>query len=443
MNYYLIGIKGVGMTALAQILKSEGHNVTGSDVSEKFFTDKILNSLGIKYFEKFNKEHIDKNIDFVIKSAAYKEDNVEVKKAQNLNIKIQEYPEILGEISKNHFSVAVCGTHGKTTQSAILGVLLQDIGLDPLTIVGSQVPQFHNKNARTQNNKNDLFVAETCEYKRHFLNFYPNTILIPSLDFDHTDYFKDTEDYQSAFFEFINKLPQKAFLVICGDSVPKNFIARIKSKRHDLQIVSYGFEENNDIKPDKNIQIQVPGKHNVLNACGALIMAKHLWQRSKTEVFPEKKAFNSFLNFKNTKRRFEKIGQCNSAYIFDDYAHHPIEIKVTLEAAKNAFPNKKLIVVFESHTFSRSKKLATEFAQSLQEADELILASIYSSAREKESKYTSQDFKKAIQNKNPNLKYFKTYEEIINYLKEYINEEFVVITMGAGNIWEVSHKLVQ
>jgi len=440
MNYYLIGIKGVGMTALAQVLKSEGHSVIGSDTNEKFFTDDILNSLDIKYFEEFNEKHINSNIDFVIKSAAYTKENIEVKKVQDLNIKSLEYPEALGEISKNYFSVAVCGTHGKTTQSAMLSVLLQDISLDPLAIIGSQVPQFYNKNARIQNKKNDLFVAETCEYKRHFLNFNPNIILLPSLDFDHVDYFKDTEDYENAFVEFINKLPKNGLLVICGDSVSQYFISKVKEKKINLEIVTYGFEKYNDIKTNKDLKLSVPGKHNILNACGSLVVAEYLWKRKNKEVFPKEKALKSLKNFQNTKRRFEKIGEYKKALIFDDYAHHPEEIIVTLKTCKEIYPDKNIIAVFQSHTFSRTQKLEKEFAKSFKLADQIILAPIYSSARENETKYSSIDFLNVVKKANKNVLYFESYEAITKYLNRNISSKDLVVTMGAGDIWQTVEK---
>jgi len=457
MHYYFIGIKGVGMTALAQVFKSQGHDVSGSDTDEKFFTDEILQSLKIPFYEEFDEEHITKNIDYVIRSSAYSENNnAEVKKVIDQKIKMMEYPEALGEISKTHFSVSVCGTHGKTSTTAILGVLAKTLWLDPLCIVGSSVPGFNNKNARTQSVPNDLFIAETCEYKRNFLYFYPDTILLPSLDFDHADYYKDQQDYENAFHELINKLPKDSTVITCMDDIPHNFLDQLKLNKN-INIITYGFNNNSDVvvsRPviengiqtsrisnlDIELSLQIPGEHNILNAVGALLMIKLLTER-KNEVLDYNKARQTLLNFQNTKRRFEKTGEYNGAIIIDDYAHHPKEISATLYSAKSFYKDKNIIVVFQSHTFSRTQKLEQDFAKCFYNADKVIIAPIYPSAREKKTTYTSQDFYKTIQKYHNNVLYFDSYDKITDYLKKSVTNNDIVITMGAGDIWKTTAEL--
>jgi len=454
MRYYLIGIKGVGMTALAQILKSNGHFVTGSDGKEKFFTDQILRDLKIDFKESFNAKNLDNSYDFVVKSSAYDESNPEVKKAYDLGLIVLDYPEALGEISKEYFSIAVSGTHGKTTQTAMLSQILIDLKLDPQCIVGSAVPKFHNRNARTQIKKNPLFVAEVCEYKRNFLNFCPSAVLIPSLDYDHIDYYKTPEDYINAFVEFSDKLPKNGKIIVCGDLVPDKFL---KNVRKDIQIETYGFDKSNDYvitKPvikdemllstfDSNevLSLKIPGSHNILNAYGALLMAKYIASILKKK-FDLEKALKSLLNFKNTKRRFERKGILNKALLFDDYAHHPAEIETTLKAAKAFYPTRKITVIFQSHTFSRTEEFRTDFAKSLKNADLVILAPIYGSAREKQSSYTSENFFSDILKENKSAVYLKDMKEIAKLIKKTASKEDLIITMGAGDIFQV-HDLLK
>jgi UDP-N-acetylmuramate--alanine ligase len=337
--------------------------------------------------------------------------------------------------------------------------LATELGFDPLCIIGSSVPQFDNKNARIQDDEeSDLFIAETCEYKENFLHFHPDIILLPSLDYDHTDYFKTKEDYEDAFVKFACKLPEDGILVVGGDQVPESFIEKVSYKREDINIVTYGFDPENDIivsKPEVKDGIQstfienfkfkfslsVPGSHNILNATGAFIVMMFLAEIGELDIDKDI-ARESLLSFSNTKRRMEKLGEFNGGLLFDDYAHHPVEIKATIDSLKSFYKDKKIRVIFQSHTFSRSMKLEHEFADSLSYADEVILTPIYPSARELETKYTSKDFANAIQKKNENLKYFDNYEDISDYLKETLSKDEIAISMGAGDTWRIIQNIL-
>jgi UDP-N-acetylmuramate--alanine ligase len=457
MKYHLIGIKGVGMTAIAQVLKASGHKVKGSDTNEEFFTDIILKDLKIPFTSEFKVENITDDIDIVIKSSAYDESNPEVQRAKKINIPILDYPMALSMLSEEYHAVAIAGTHGKTTQSALLSILCIELGLDPLCIVGSSVPQFGNKNARIQDKPNDLFIAETCEYKNNFLSFSPNIILIPSLDYDHVDFFMTIKEYEDAFIRFCQKLPQDGILVICADSLSERFLREITKIKH-IKTISYGFKKNNNIRVEKptiinklqnskikefdfEFQMSVPGDHNILNAVGAIIVLDLLSSRKNIKIDYDT-VKTVLLNFRNTKRRLEKLGTYKEAIFIDDYAHHPVEIEATIKSLKSFYKNKKIKVIFQSHTFSRSKKMEKEFASSFKLADEVIIAPIYPSAREVITKYTSKDFAQAISKSNKNSKFFESYDHITKYIKKTTTKNDIIVAMGAGDIWKTLMKLL-
>lgn len=368
--YHFVGIKGSGMSALAIIMKQLGFNVQGSDYQKHYFTEENLIKNNIKILE-FNKDNINDNM-IIIKGNTFNEENVEIKEAINKNLKIYTYQEMVAKITNNYNLIAVSGCHGKTTTSSLLAHIL-----DSNYLIGDGSGKVNNSN---------YFVLEACEYKRHFLKYNPNYVIITNIDLDHVDYFKNIEDVINAYQEFANKA---SIVLACGDN--KN---TKKIKKHNIYF--YGIEENNYFRA-KNIEyyenglsfdlfvknkyeyhFDLPfyGSHMVENTL-AVIGLCYL------EEIELKEVYNKLITFKGAKRRFTETKVLDNI-IIDDYAHHPNEIKATIEAVKQKYPNKKVITIFEPHTFSRTKKFASEIAKELNKSDYSYVMNIYKSRESQE-----------------------------------------------------------
>ncbi len=428
---HMIAIKGAGVSGLAQILKGLGHNVSGSDTADTFFTDKILKKTDICVKTPFSVKNIPQNIDLAISSMAYlKSDNIEIKELKKRKIPIFGYANALGSIFNQYYGIAIAGTHGKSTVSAMIAYILEQAGLEPFALIGAELLNWKS-NARIskklqanqqisrpknifqiKNKKQDsyfeqskkqesYFVIEADEYKEQFLNYKPNIIVLTDIDFDHPDYYKNKKAYKNAFKKFIKNIKRNGVII-------KN--NKLISKNYDLQLI---------------------GKHNQRNANLAYLTCKKLGIQDKVI----KKAL---IKFKGTRRRLEKVGKFKNATVIDDYAHHPTEVKASLLALKKEYPNKELVVLFHPHTFSRTKEFLKEFAKSLEIADKIYLLDIYSSSREKHSNITSDDIIKNIKKEAKNL---KTILYAIKFFKKNLSSKQVLVTMGAGNVCNVAYSL--
>ncbi len=446
---YFIGIKGSGMVALVEILARRGFQVTGSDTQEKFFTDDILKKkLFVKYHEGFDANHITSDIDLVVYSTAYnKENNEEMKAAQYKMIPMLSYPEILGILFSQKYGIAVCGTHGKTTTTAMLAEIFRRAGLDPTAVVGSQVREWRSS---ALVGRSDFMIIEADEYQGKFDYYHPQSAILTSADWDHPDYFKTYDDYKNTFVKFVQKIPRHGFLVACGDRAETLEIA----KNAKCNVIKYGFGKDNDLKIKNyelrggkqyfdlwyggkelgNFELELPGKHNVLNASAAAAMSYKF--SANLEKIRE-----ALSNFEGTSRRFEYIGKRNGAILIDDYGHHPEEIKATLRAAREFFPKHRIWCVFHPHTFTRTKALLSEFAQSFEDADRVIVLDIYGSAREVQGGVHSKDLVELAKKYHRNVEYIPTIDEAVEFLADQIGREDLVIAMGAGNVWEVAERL--
>ncbi len=446
---YFVGIKGSGMVALLEIFMMKNIEVTGSDTAEKFYTDEILrNKLCVKYHEDFDEKNISPNIDLIVYSTAYNEENnPEIRAAKKLGIRMISYPEALGELFNQKYGIAVCGTHGKTTTTALLATVMKNAGLDPTAVVGSQVKAWRGS---ALVGRSDFFIIEADEYQDKFRYYHPQSAILTSADWDHPDYFKTYEKYKETFVNFLTKIPRHGFLVTCADRSETLEIAhRVKAR-----IITYGFshEANFQIKNytiknkkqyfeiirnDKKLmdfELQIPGKHNVLNATAAIAMSFQF----RANIHKVKSAI---ADFKGTSRRFEYIGRFNEAILIDDYGHHPEEIKATLSAARSIYPKKKIWCVFQPHTFSRTQALLSEFAQSFNDSDEVIILDIYGSAREKEGAVHAMDLVREIRKYHHNVHYLGSVDEAVNFLSVAVNGNSLVISVGAGNVWKVVDRL--
>lgn len=442
---YVIGIKGSGVIAVVEILYSMGIEVLGSDTNEKFFTDEILQKLNIQYFEKFSPENIPADTDLVVYSTAYNENNnEEFQEAKKRNLEMISYPEILAKFFNDKYGIAVCGTHGKTTTSAMLAQTLKEIGTDPSAIIGSRVI---NWGGNALIGKGEFFVAETDEFQNKLRFYDPKAVILTNLDFDHPDTFPTFIEYKKAFADFVTRIPKTGFLVVWGDSVDTLEVAR----EAICPVLTYGFREecgyriiNNQMQKfevehdGKNLgefETKLIGKHNILNAVAVIAVCHKL----NLDLEKVKEALR---NFQGTKRRFEYIGERNGAILIDDYGHHPEELKATLKGAREIYPEKNIWAVFHPHSYSRTEALLSEFAQSFSDADHVIVLDIYGSARENNGKVNSLDLVKLI-NKfdRDKAEHLKTINDAVEFLQDKIGADDVVITIGAGNGWEVAEKL--
>lgn len=454
---YLIGIKGVGMTALALYLKQAGVEITGSDVADSFPTDKLLKDAKIEYHSGFFAKNVTaKKYDLIIVSAAYEKDNPEVAEAKKRHLNLKYYSEVLGEISSNKKVIAVSGIHGKTTTTAIISLILEKAGLDPSFIIGSG--NIANLKTTGRKGDGDYFVIEADEYRKSpddltpkFMDLSPQIAIITSIELDHPDVFASLEDIYDAFYRLACKIPRNGKIILCAD-YPKSW--KLKLTIADRDFETYGFDprskwriidvQQNDrgqsfyLKTTEQtfgpFQLRIIGKHNLLNASAAIVTALSL-------EIPEKTIAKYLGQFQNAKRRLEKIGEISGVTIIDDYAHHPTAIQLTLEAIKKRYPNHKIWCIFQPHTYSRTEKLLTSFANSFKLANKVIITDIFASAREKNGNISGEDLANEIKKNHANVKYLKNREIITEYLANNVKAPAIVLTCGAGDIYKVAEEL--
>ncbi|RPJ06908.1 MAG: UDP-N-acetylmuramate--L-alanine ligase [Spirochaetaceae bacterium] len=461
LHIHMVGIKGVGMTALAEILVQKGAHLTGSDTKEKFFTDEILASIGVPVTEEFSEDSITSELDLVIYSAAYStQTNPELIEAERLSIPVLSYPEALGQLSSLQFSAGVCGVHGKTTTTAMAGVCMEAAGIPAMVLVGSAVPDFGNRATRFLGGK--YFVAETCEYRRHFLHFCPRVLVCTSVETDHVDYFKDYADIRDAFVEYAMLLPENGKFIYCADDDGSLSVARIlEKKRPDIKQIPYGFSARGKfaivgsrMENGKNVfmlegfetkfSISLPGSHMVLDAAAAIALTWILAEEEgKNLDSAMAQAIAARLEcFKSTRRRYEIIGEAGGILFMDDYAHHPTAIRKTLDGIREFYPDRRIIVDFMSHTYSRTRYMLTDFAASFEKADLVILHKIYASAREKNDyEICGEDLFRETSAVHHSVKFFKEVMDAEGYCEKELKAGDLFITMGAGDNWKLSHEL--
>jgi UDP-N-acetylmuramate--alanine ligase len=454
----MIGIKGVGMTMLGQFLAEKGFSVSGSDTEEKFMTEKALAKAGIQVIEGFNENNIPPDADLIIHSIAYNpENNSEVAKAQTGKIKTLNYGEAAGMFFNEYYGIAVAGSHGKTTTTAWLGYVLLKSGFHPNVMAGSHVPQFGGTSIAGDS---DYLVAEVDEYGNKFQYYRPRVALLNNIDYDHPDFFPTPDDYEKVFIEFIKKIPKKGFLVANFDDPVIKKIARVNCLG---KVISYALNDSeadyiaSEItqKGDRQyfrvmaedndlgiFSIRLSGRHNVFNALAVIAAAVEL-SAGLSDIREH------LGEFAGTDRRMEFLGEFNGAALYDDYAHHPTEIKTTLEGVRESHPDKKLIVVFHPHTFTRTKALLNDFARSFAAAHELIVLDIYGSAREKQGGVHSKDLIEKIilrnaetGNTTQTVRHIATLAECEKYLSGRLGRGDLCLLMGAGDVFRIGENLV-
>lgn len=420
-NIHFIGIGGIGISAIARMMLLEGKIVSGSDTVESIVTE-VLSDHGADIVIGHATENIKEDTDLVIYTIAVTEDNPELKKARELSIPLLTYPEALGLLSKNKYTIAVAGTHGKTTTTGMIAHSMLEAGLDPSVIIGSFLKGYKSNFIA---GKSNYFVLEACEYQRSFLHIKPDILVITNIEEDHLDYYKDLDDIQSAFREIIKNLPKEGY-VICNPN-DKNLKPVLKGV--DQRIVDYTVEE-------LGIELKIPGKHNIENAKATLSVLKLI-------DVAEEKVLDSLEKFNGTWRRSDYLGVTEKgAIVYDDYAHHPSEIQTTLSGFALRFSNKKIIVVFQPHLHSRTKTFFKEFSKSFIDADEVIFTPIYEARRESNIPITSEMLSGETAKHHKNVSFMSDFYEIERLLKSEYDEKDLIITMGAGNIYQIGENII-
>ena len=445
---HFIGIGGISMSGLAEILIDEGFTVTGSDSHESELTRRLeIKGAKITYGQKA--ENITDGIDVVVYTAAVHPDNPEFKAAAEKRLPILTRAELLGQMMKNYKNaVAVSGTHGKTTTTSMITEILLANDENPTISVGGILNSIGG-NIRVGGP--ELFVTEACEYTNSFLSFFPTMEVILNIEADHLDFFKDIEDIRHSFRLFAQKLPKEGLLIINNDirnreyiteDLPCRVITFGKRPGSRYQAAEIQFDELAratyrlmvDGEEAGTITLGVPGEHNVYNSLAAAAAAAELG-------VPAEMIRKGLKRFTGTNRRFEKKGDIAGVTIVDDYAHHPQEIKATLETAKH-YPHKKLWVVFQPHTYTRTRAFLDEFADALSLADEVILADIFAARETDNLGISSKDIAERIEKRGVKAHFIPSFDEIETFILENCVHGDLLITMGAGDIVKVGEKLL-
>ena len=421
----MVGIGGIGMSALAQMLSSQGKKITGSDRGESPTTE-LLAKKGIEVHIGHDSCVIPADTGLLIYSDAVWPDNPERMRADDMKIPQVSYFEVLGKVSKGMRTVAVAGTHGKTTTTGMLAKILSDLGVSPVAIVGSIVRDFPGPKGGSNflAGTSDIFVVEACEYRDHLLELSPEILVITNIELDHTDFFPSLAALQDTFRAAVEKVP-KTGTIIANPNDPH--VAAVL-KHANAHIVDY---------TQKAIgSLQLVGEFNRENARAALAAALAAVPTLSTEA-----AVRSLSQFKGSWRRFEFKGETkNGALVYDDYAHHPTAVAKTIEAARERFPDKKIVVAFHPHLYSRTKSLLSGFAESLATADETIVAPIFAAREKVDPSISSEILAEAASKRGGSVRALGSFDTIREELEKY-DADTLIITMGAGDIYKVAEQL--
>lgn len=449
IHIYFIGIGGISMSGLAEILLSEGFRISGSDRAPSSLTH-MLEEQGVTVYYGQKEENLSPAVDLVVYTSAIKSDNPEMVAADRLQIPTLTRAQLLGQMMRNYkVPIAISGTHGKTTTTSMISQLLLSAGVDPtLSIGGIYKPIGGNIRVGSS----EYFVTEACEYTNSFLSFYPKIGIILNIEEDHLDFFKDIHDIRSSFHKFASLLPADGTLIINGDIENYEEITAGLS----CHVITYGASSALDYYPaaitydaagcpsfhlmrqngkEDSFSLHVPGEHNIYNAMAAIALADLLG------ISPETTA-EALLLYGGTDRRFEYKGVVNGFTIIDDYAHHPTEITATLLAARN-YPHHTTWCVFQPHTYTRTKAFMHDFAKALCLADEIILADIYAARETDDLGISSRVLQTEIEKLGHRCHYFPSFSEIENFLLENCTKGDLLITMGAGDVVKIGNDLLQ
>lgn len=525
IHIHFVGIKGTGMAALVEILFHKGAIITGSDVSERFYTDEVLERLGL-HAQPFGAQNITDEVQYVIYSSAYKLDkNPDLIEAVRRGLPCLLYTQALGAYSERAYSCGVCGVHGKTSTTGLVGTILKEIDLPSQVLAGSVINSFggtctytspllshgtlpthdglsapgtlaphgdslasHGDSLPSQGNslssqglagESSIFVAETCEYQRHFMSFCPQKIILTSVEPDHEDYYPTYEDIRAAFIDYICKLPQGGEVIYCADDKGAcDTIEHVRQKRPDIVLIPYG-ESAHDfsvtfgkVENERNsfamglfaakgdFALAMPGRHEVLDAAAAVaLVCRLLVTYGKNPLDYYENIRRGLLNFSGGKRRSEIVGRFKNkngtdVIVLDDYGHHPTAVRTTLEGYREFYKGRKIIVDFMSHTYSRTQALLPEFAACFTAADEVILHKIYSSARENPADFNITGrtlYEAVLASGQKNVHYYEEILEASDFVKAELEKPlgpeypdgYLFVTMGAGDNWKLGREIIK
>ena len=448
-SIHFVGIGGIGMSGIAEILSNYDLEISGCDAASSEVTDRMAGR-GIVVSIGHDPGHLD-GVDLLVVSSAIKAQNPEVVAARERKIPVIRRAEMLGEIMRLKRGVAVAGTHGKTSTSAMTAQVLNAGGLDPMLIVGGVLRDI---SASAQLGSGEFLVVEADEYDRSFLTLQPEIAVVTNIEIDHLDIYDGIEDIQKTFSEFISKVPFYGVVIGCSDDDHVESLLSGLSRR----VIRYGFGERAEVRGSAvrvedgvtrcdvsrdgvaigSLELRVPGRHNVLNALAATAVGLDL-------EIPFEKIREGLASFRGVERRFEIIGEWNESMVVDDYAHHPTEVRATLEAARQTYGDRKLIVVFQPHLFSRTRDFHQEFAEALAIADESWVAPIYPAREEPIEGVSASMIVDAAHSRGfDGVRLLdRDLPGIVQFLREHVKERSLVMTMGAGSINKVAEQLVE
>ncbi len=446
---HMIGIGGVSMSGIAEILKNWGFEVSGSNNCNNDNIQKLIDS-GIPVKIGHDPHNVE-GADVVVYTAAISKDNNELVHAKKLGIPTIERADFLGELTRCfNNTIAISGTHGKTTTTSMVSLCFLEALKDPTIQVGAILPEI-NGNYLIGNS--DYFIIEACEYVESFLKFSPKSEVVLNIDNDHLDYFKNFDNIKKAFIKYVKLIPYDGLLVINGDDTnclnlvkytkSKYITYGISNKNTDFFAVNISFDDNGFPEFDvyhKDVlfgrfKLSVPGMHNVLNSLACIALCNE-YNISVENIK------SGLEKFKGARRRFEFKGNINGASIYDDYGHHPTEIIATSKALMSKKYNKSW-VIFQPHTYSRTKNLLTDFAKALLNFDNIIIVDVYAAREYNTYNVTSEDLVKKINDFGKNALYIPDFYECVNYIKNHVEPEDIVLTLGAGTVEEISNMLIK
>jgi UDP-N-acetylmuramate--alanine ligase len=450
-HIHLIGIGGTGLSAIARLLLEMGYTVSGSDLGESDLTRELI-SAGATISIGHRSENI-RGVDLVVRSSAIQDDNPEVRTARAFKIPVLKRAEFLGSLLDDKYTIAIAGTHGKTTTTAMIVWMLSQLGKDPSFIVGGVLT---NLGTNARSGKGNIFVIEADEYDRMFLGLNPNIEVVTNIEYDHPDCYPSPSDFQAAFVDFMYHLKEKGTLIACAEDLGARDLME-QAKKHGRSIVPYKLISKSDsektlevfasrLAPNEKggftfnanifgisaqVELQVPGEHNVLNALAALAVTSLV----DLSLFDSARVLGQF---SGTGRRFEVLGEVDGIVIIDDYAHHPTEIRSTLAAARVRYPSRRIWAIWQPHTFSRTRAFMAEFASAFSDADEVIVTEIYT-ARESKQDFSSRQVVKAM----PITAHFiANLPEVRDYLIKNLKSGDVVLVLSAGNADKISMEVI-
>ncbi|WP_297392255.1 UDP-N-acetylmuramate--L-alanine ligase [uncultured Peptoniphilus sp.] len=447
-NIFFIGIGGISMSALAELMLYKGYKVYGSDRMPSINTEKLEKNGATIYYEH-KKEHI-KNMDLVIFTDAISFDNEEYMEAVKEKIDLVDRATFLGAIMKNYKkSIAVSGTHGKTTTTSMITEIIKDLDLNPTIMLGGQLKDI---DGNIKIGDENLFLTEACEYKANILKYFPTTEIILNIDEDHLDYFDNIDHIIRTFKGYVDNLHQDDYVILNVDDENVDTLFPIDN----CKVFTFGIKNNADLRAENidfsedgfptydlylkgkklcHVELSVLGRHNVLNSLAAIAA-------TYVNNIPIEDAVVALKSYKGVERRLEEKGYYKGTKIMDDYAHHPTEIKSSIHAIKNACKG-KLYTIFQPHTYTRTKLLLDAFANSFDESDVIIITDIYA-AREKDyGDIHSKTLRDAISDHRDNAFYISGFDDIVKFIKENIKKDDVVVTMGAGDVYKIGEMILE